>query len=52
MYRIGKDGKGRIRGDWGKGIDGVGGLWCSKAFPVRSFYNCPIPPPGTTKIKH
>ena len=50
MYRIG-NGKGRIRGDWGKGIDGVGGLWCSKAFPDRLFYNCPIPPPGYYKSK-
>ena len=43
--------KGAIRGDWGKGIDGVGGLWCSKRLPARSFYNCPIPPPRYYKNK-
>ena len=43
--------KGAIRGDWGKGIDGVGGLWCSKRLPARSFYNCPILPPRYYKSK-
>ena len=53
MYRWERIDKGGIKkGDWGKGIDGVGGLWCSKRLPTRSFYNCPIPPRGTTKVKH
>lgn len=39
------------KGDWGKWIDGVGGLWCSKATPARSFYNCPILPPWYYKNK-
>lgn len=44
--------EGWIKKGVGEWIDGVGGLWCSKTTPDRSFYNCPIPPPGTTKIKH